>query len=538
MSKEDIDFQIGGIEIYGDTTLPPSEVEVSSDEIQLRRLGKRPLLKRSFGFMSILGFSCSALISWEGMMVTAGGALINGGPAGVIWGFLINWIGMISTFATLAELASMAPTTGGQYHWVAMMAPKSCDNFLSYLTGWLTTLAWQASSVMTAYLVSTIIQGMVVMSRSSYIPIPWHTVLLMWAISLFAVMINSHTGRMLARFEGFILVLHLMGFFCILIPLVYFGPHGEPSDVFATFLNFGGWPSQSLSFLIGLPTSAAILLGADSSIHMSEEIQSAATVVPQALMWTVFINGSLALAIGIAMMFCIGDLAAALEAQSTIFYSYLEILRQALKSKSAACVLSSIIVVMGMASSVGLYASASRMLWSFSRDQALPFHKHLFKLNKNSLPIIAILTTLGTTMLLSLIVLGSTIAFSAMVVPTAAALYSSYILVSALLLWCRLTGRFSTSENFNTGSHGKPRLSWGPWRIPEPWGSINNFFACLYLSFIFFFFFWPAVTPTTPETANFSILVFGSVVLFCIFWYAVKARHTFRGPVREVEELS
>ncbi|KAF2734354.1 amino acid transporter [Polyplosphaeria fusca] len=534
MAKENLEFQTSALDTRGGSTLPPSEIGIPSDDIQLRRLGKRPLLKRSFGFMSILGFSCSALISWEGMMATAGGALINGGPSGVIWGFMINWIGMISTFATLSELTSMAPTAGGQYHWVAMMAPKSCRNFLSYLTGWLTTVAWQASSVMTAYLVSTIIQGMIVMTHSAYIPRPWHTVLLMWAISSLAVLINSGTGRMLARFEGFVLIIHLMGFFCILIPMVYFGSHNDPSDVFATFMNFGGWSSQGLSFLVGLPTSAAILLGADSSIHMSEEIQFAATVVPQALMWTVFINGFLALSMGISMMFCVGDLAGALEAQSTIFFSFLEILRQALKSTTAACVLSSIIVVMGVASSVGLYASASRMLWSFSRDRALPFHSHLFKLSKNALPVTAILTTLGITMLLSLIVLGSTIAFAAMVVPTAAALYSSYILVSALLLWCRTTGRFADDLDF--GTHGKNRLSWGPWRIPEPWGSINNAFACIYLSFIFFWFFWPAVTPTTAETANFSILVFGSMVLFCLVWYAVKARRTFKGPVREVEE--
>ena len=33
--------------------------------------------------------------------------LSSGGPAGVIWGFLVVWIGTLSTFATIAELASM-----------------------------------------------------------------------------------------------------------------------------------------------------------------------------------------------------------------------------------------------------------------------------------------------------------------------------------------------------------------------------------------------------------------------------------------------
>lgn len=31
--------------------------------------------------------------------------------------------------------SARAPTSGGQYHWVAMLAPPSCRNFLSYITG-------------------------------------------------------------------------------------------------------------------------------------------------------------------------------------------------------------------------------------------------------------------------------------------------------------------------------------------------------------------------------------------------------------------
>jgi len=84
------------------------------DDAYLRSLGKRPLLTRAFGFMSILGLSCSALISWEGILVTSISGLLNGGPAGLFWGFLINWIGTISVYTSLGELASMAPTSGGQ----------------------------------------------------------------------------------------------------------------------------------------------------------------------------------------------------------------------------------------------------------------------------------------------------------------------------------------------------------------------------------------------------------------------------------------
>lgn len=90
------------------------ETSVQYDNHQPMRLGKKPLLKRSFGFMSLLGFSCAVLITWEGILVTSIGALLNGGPAGVVWGFLIVLLGTMSTFATIGELASMAPVSGGQ----------------------------------------------------------------------------------------------------------------------------------------------------------------------------------------------------------------------------------------------------------------------------------------------------------------------------------------------------------------------------------------------------------------------------------------
>lgn len=91
-----------------------SRLSALSEDARLERLGKKPRLNRSFGFMSILGFSCSALLSWEGVLVNSVTSLLNGGPAGVMWGFLINFVGTISVYAVLGELTSMAPTAAGQ----------------------------------------------------------------------------------------------------------------------------------------------------------------------------------------------------------------------------------------------------------------------------------------------------------------------------------------------------------------------------------------------------------------------------------------
>lgn len=259
------------------------------------------------------------------------------------------------------------------------MAPASSSTFLTYITAWLTTTAWQAMAASASYIIATLIQGIVVLADPSYTPLTWHTVLIIWSSMSVSVLLNCTTGSIIAKVESLILVLHVLGFLGILVPMVYFAPHNDPSTVFASFVNTGGWESQALSFFVGFPTIAASLLGADCAVHMSEEIRSAATVVPRALVYTIWLNGLLAFAMVIALMFCLGDLDAALEAATTMFYPFLEIFHSLVHSVTGACLMAGFILVMSLASTIGLYASASRMLWSFARDQGLPFSKHLVK---------------------------------------------------------------------------------------------------------------------------------------------------------------
>ena len=112
---------------------------------------------------------------------------------------------------------------------------------------------------------------------------------------------------------------------------------------------------------------------------MSEEIQRASIFVPQALMLSLLINGVLGFAMALALMFCIGDVSAALEAEATLGYAFLEIFLQAVESVAGACLMASVIVIMGVCSVVGCFAASSRMLWSFSRDHGTPYWKVLSK---------------------------------------------------------------------------------------------------------------------------------------------------------------
>lgn len=121
-----------------------------------------------------------------------------------------------------------------------MLAPRSYRKFLSFITGWVTLIGWQATTASSAYLAGTILQSTILMLDTRYTPQPYQAMLLGWAVLAFAVAINVVGSKTLAHFEGLILILHILGFFAILIPLVYLSDHNDAS-IFTTFVNSGGW---------------------------------------------------------------------------------------------------------------------------------------------------------------------------------------------------------------------------------------------------------------------------------------------------------
>ncbi|KAL9584624.1 MAG: hypothetical protein Q9212_002000 [Teloschistes hypoglaucus] len=152
----------------------------------------------------------------------------------------------------MAELASMIPLAGGPFNWVSVLAPPLYRNFLSYMAGWLTVISWQALCAGAAYVTGTLVQGLLVLNYPSYDYQRWHGTLLFYAVFTFALFVNTYLGRLLPQIESMMLLFHILGFFGILIPLVYLSPHQSAEFVFTDFLNLGDWSSKPLSFFVGL----------------------------------------------------------------------------------------------------------------------------------------------------------------------------------------------------------------------------------------------------------------------------------------------
>ena len=432
-----------------------------------------------------------------------------------------------------------------------MLAPKSSQKMLSYVTGWLTVLGWQAAIAAASFLTGTTIQGVVVLTTPTYNPKGWHGTLLSWAVVTFGLAINTFVSSVLAKIETLALVLHIVGFVAILIPMVYLAPHSSPQQVFTVFVNAGGWSTDGLSFFVGLVGTVFNFLGTDGAIHISEEVKNAAIVVPRSMILSVLINGVLGLGMLIATMFCLGDVDKITSTPPTQ-YPFMAIFAQAAGSSSGGAGMVAFIIFTFICGTTTALASSSRMTWSFARDHRLPFSKFLSRVSlhwvaylgfgkslinlqvnrRTSLPLHAIVLTTVLSGLLALINIGSSVAFNDVISLTVSALYSSYLICCGLLLWRRCTGGIGGSSSSAVRPSG---LQWGPFRVPGVLGIVTNVLACAYMIIIIFFSFWPPATPTTAVSMNYSVLLFGAVVLLSIAYYVTIAHRTYVGPLVEVE---
>ena len=104
-------------------------------------------------------------------------------------------------------------------------------------------------------------QGLLVLNYPEYVFERWHGTLLLYAALLICVLINTIGAKILPKIAGFILIIHTVGFFAILIPLIYLAPHSSPSFVFEQFMNAAGWNNNGLAWFIGLISTNLPLIG-------------------------------------------------------------------------------------------------------------------------------------------------------------------------------------------------------------------------------------------------------------------------------------
>jgi choline transport protein len=141
-------------------------------------------------------------------------------------------------------------------------------------------------------------------------------------------------------------------------------------------------------------------------------VYDAGIVVPKALMWSVLPNGIMALVMGATFIFCIGDIDAVLASPTN--EPFIQVFYNATQSRAAATVMTSIIIVMLTSACISEVATASRQLWSFARDDGLPYSRWLSHVSTRwNVPVRSVLVSVVISSLLLLVNIGTPVALNA-----------------------------------------------------------------------------------------------------------------------------
>ncbi|PNY28326.1 Uncharacterized protein TCAP_01746 [Tolypocladium capitatum] len=506
------------------------------DAVHMRRMGRSQELVRHFRLVSVASFVAVATAAWEIGLFEITPGLTGGGRPALVYSVLWNFVGFGPIYLSMAEMASMAPIAGAQYHWVSEFSPESLQKILSYLTGWTSTLAWQSGNAIGVFLVATIIQSIISINVPDYAFPRWHATLLVIGavgIALSGIIFGS---KVLPHWQNAVFAIYVVAYFVFIIPIWVNAPRVTSEQVWTGFEGSGGWPSLSLSVMIGQLSGIYTQLGVDAvgfhnppnscierlmaakAVHMSEEVKDAARSVPKAMMGIYVVNFCLIFPAILTVCYHISSVSDALADPTT--YPTIHVLRQSM-SDAWVTVILVIVVVLLNCSNITYLAAVSRDLFAFARDQGLPFSGWISRVDeRRSIPQNACILTGIISICLGLIYIGNPVAFYAITSLLTVALLQCYSLSIGCLLWRRI---------HHPETLPRAQFPLGRFGIP------TNAAAVAYASWGFFWSFWPQAYPVTAAGFNWSSVIFVSVLIVALVYYVFVAHRKYTGPVALVE---
>jgi amino acid transporter len=274
-----------------------------------------------------------------------------------------------------------------------------------------------------------------------------------------------------------------------------------------------------LGFLLTMYTQT----GYDASAHISEETHGAAKAAAQGVWRSVFWSGVGGWIVLLAITFAATDV----DGINELAGGSLAVFSTAL-SESWQKVVVVIATIGQLFCGMACVTSCSRMTYAFSRDHAVPGWRLWTRLNHHRVPAFAVIFSCVAAMLMTLPALegdanGAPYAFFAVVSICVIGLYIAYVLPVFL--------RWRKGDDFEPG----------PWTLGRKYKWINPA-AIIWVAICVIIFclpFTPAAVPWRDEFdwkyVNYAPITVGALLLIVGIWWLVRARHTFKGPVRTVE---
>ena len=344
-------------------------------------------LKREFSLWSAFAFAFAFISPIVALYGIFGLAYSTAGPS-FWWNFLIVFGGQLLVAMVFAELVSRWPIEGSIYQWSRRLIGSAYGWMAGWIYMWTLVVAMAAVSIFSAGFVANVFGWDVT---------PTQQALIAFVILVLGTIANM-TGRIVLKvlMTGSIIA-EIIGSIGLGLWLILFHRENDFSvltDGFSTDSFF----SLSGPFLIAMAFVGWSFVGFESAGSIAEEVHNPRKNLPKAVIFSISFIAVVVMFSALAIILAIPPEIAANSADpvfDTLTYQL---------GDSAAKVAEALFTIGFLASFLALQTSASRVIWSYARDNALPAPHLLARLTKGQKqPIFALLvaSTIGALMILA-----------------------------------------------------------------------------------------------------------------------------------------
>lgn len=474
-----------------------TDVLIKRDEQDLHHFGYAQELFRTMGGFSNFALSFSIISILTGAVTLYDYGLKMGGPAEMAFGWPLVALFTLAVAASMAEISSAFPTSGGMYHWANMLGGPSWGWF----TAWFNIAGLVATLAAVDYGCAQFTTPLLGLNSTP------RTVLLVYSLVLVSHGLINHYGiRLVAWLNDFSVTVHIVGVAAIVGVLLLFAPKQPVSFFFRTGSNNSNpywW-----AFMLGLLQAQWTFTGYDASAHASEETIDPRRRVP----WGMVNSVAISALVGYLLLFAltlsvrsIPGVLGAMDAGGNKIPAVIAILQQGLGDFAGSA--ASWLAAMAMwFCGLSTLTSNSRTIYAFARDNGLPVSRLWRKVDaKHQTPAPAIWVAVGAA-LIAPIYAG---AYSVVTSMSTVGLYACYI-IPVYLGW--------------RARKAKAWVERGPWHL-GPWSNGLNLMAMGWTVFIC------AVLVMPPNQLAGKTML--SLVVFLSVWYALTERHRFKPRIQD-----
>lgn len=401
------------------------------------------VLKREFNLWSSFAFAFAFISPIVALYGIFGLAITTAGPT-FWWGFLLVFLGQLLVAFVFASLVSIWPIEGSIYQWSRRLVGNGYGWFAGWTYMWTLVIAMVAVALGSAGFVANIV-GIEAVSSTG-------RALIAAVILILGTALNLVGRQALKVFMTASIIAEVIGSLGLGTWLLIAHRHNDLS-VLTEGTGSSGYLSLSGPFLVAVAFIGWSFVGFESAGAIAEEVHEPRKNLPKSVIFSLTFIAAVVMYSSLAIILAIPDLKAV--ASGKVGDPVYDTLTTALGDGIAKPV--EVLFLIGfVASFLALQTSASRVIWSYARDRALPGSAVLGKLSPGQrIPVNAIAVTTVVGLLLLLLSLVATNIYTVMVNFTTGGFYLAFLfpLVGALI--AQLRGRLPKAA-FNLGSIGLP----------------------------------------------------------------------------------